>query len=842
MLTIRLLGGASLEGPEGPLTGRVAQRKPLALLAILAADRARSVSRDRLMLLLAPELDTERARHLLRDTTYALRSALGQDTVVGAGEELRLDRSQVRCDLWEFDAALDAGDLAGAVALYQGPFLDGFHLKDSPEFDTWASAERERLAARQREALEALAGAATAAGDHAGAAKWWTQRLTSDPLHRVATLRLMEALAASGDTAAALRRAATHAALLNAELGSPPDPQVEALAARLRTAPPPVAGGNPPGQPHFPPPGGPPVPPTAAPAALPWGWAALIGVLLLVPAVLLLRQSPERGSVEVDPRRVAVAPFRNATGDAAFDPLSGMVADWVTQGLAATGLVEVVPASTAIGIVRRSADSGSFGGDTAPVTVMAEGTGAGTIVYGAIYREGEELLFQARVADARAGTILVALDPVRGATQSPLTAVEQLRRAIVAALAPHLDARLAGVAGQTSRPPSYEAYRDYAEGLERFVARDMVGAEERFARAAAADSSYVSAQLWAALARWNRGDHPGGDSIAAAIERRGPRLAPVDDAILRSLRAWGRGDWAGAYEAAALGVRAAPGSGMAAAQLATEARRLNRLTEARQVLEGLDPDRGDLMGWVFYWNELADVHHLRGDHRAERRAVAEALRRHPDDAIARLIELRALAAAGREAEVHRRLDDALSSPVAPFFGALAREAALELMVHDRTPAGRQVLERALAWYQDRLASPSAAPQGVTRGMVRPLMMLGQHAEAIAVLDGLAAPTSMPARVDHHGQRALLAELSATSSEADDRLGHLDRLAIPLANGRVEWWRAAVLGARGDCAGALGQLRLALSLGVEFGMELHHAWELAPLRRCPGWRALVRARG
>lgn len=842
MLRIRLLGGASIEGPEGPLTGRVAQRKPLALLAILATDRTRSVSRDRLMLLLAPELDTERARHLLRDTTYALRSALGQDAVVGAAEELRLDRSQVRCDVWEFEGALEAGDLTGAVSTYQGPFLDGFHLRDSPEFDSWATHERERLGARHREALEALAQAATAAGDHAGAARFWSLRLGSDRLHSVATLRLMEALVASGDTAGALRCAATHAALLEAELGSVPDPQVEAMAERLRTAPPgPREGPSPetlPGRSG----GTIPTPRSAPPSGLRWGWIVLGVLLLLAPFAGLTRRAPGGGSSEVDPRRVAVAPFRNATGDPVFDPLSSMVADWVTQGLATTGLLEVVPASTVIGVVRRSAQGEPFEGDPAPVTAMAEGTGAGTIVHGSFYREGEELFFQARIADARSGTILLALDPVRGAAGAPLAAVEELRRAIVTALAPRLDTRLAGSAHQMSRPPTWDAYRDYAEGMERFVAGDMAGAEERFARAAAADSNYVSAQLWAALARWNGGDHVGADSLARAVEARQNRLAPVDDAILRSLGAWARGDWAAAYDAAALGVRAAPGSGMAAAQLATEARRLNRLEEARRGLLALDPDRGELAGWVPYWNEVADVQHLRADHRAERRAVVEALRRHPDDVVARLIELRALAAAGQLDQVYGRLDEALASPVAPFFGALARESALELLAHGHAAAGRQVLERALGWYQDRLASPSGAPQGVIRGMVRPMIMLGQHADAIAILDGLAPPPAAPGRVDHHGQRAFLAQRVGDRTGADERLDALDRMAIPLANGRVEWWRAAVLGDRGDCEGALAMLRTALSRGVEFGMELHHAWELTPVRRCPGWGAVVRARG
>ncbi len=845
MLTIRLLGGASLEGPDGPLTGRAAQRKPLALLAILATDRARALSRDRLMLLLAPELDTERARHLLRDTTYALRAALGQEAVVGAGDELRLDRSQVLSDLWEFEAALDAGDLAGAVGVYAGPFLDGFHLKDSPEFDAWASTERERIASRYREALDALAQAAAAAGDHPVAARWWAERLAADPLNPLATLGLMEALAATGDTAGALRRAATHAALLHAELGSPPDRQVEALAARLRASPPnvshPIAAATP--ESPAPRPDPPPRPGAARRSGPPWGWAGILAIPILGALLFLSLRPPDPVSTEFDPRRVAVAPFRNATGDASLDPIGHMAADWITQGLSESGLVQVVPLATVLGSSRLvGAAAERFGDDTAPVRSIAAGTGAGTIVYGAFYREGDDLLFQARIGDASHGVVLHAVEPVRAPASAPLAAIEALRQATLLGLAPLVDQRLRASAALVSSPPTYSAYRDYAEGVERFLAGELGAALARFERASAADTNYVTPLLWAALARWNSGDQLGADSITAGIESRGHHLAPHDDAILRSLRAWARGDWSAAYDAAARGLRVAPGSGMAGAQVATEARRLNRLDEARRGLEMLDPDRGELAGWVYYWLELADVHHLRGDHRAERRVVTEALRRHPEDLVARIIELRFLAAARRVADVDRRLDDALASPVSPFFGALARESALELFAHGRDIAGRDVLERALRWYQDRLASPSGAGQGVTRGMVRPMMMLGQYGDAIAILDGLAPPPGAPGAVDHRGQRALLAQLTGDAGDADARLEEMNGLDVPLANGRVEWWRAAVLGARGDCEAALTMLRTALGRGVEFGMELHHAWELAPLRACAGWQAVVRARG
>ena len=48
---------------------------------------------------------------------------------------------------------------------------------------------------------------------------------------------MMAALNASGDRAEALKHASTHAAILRAELDANPDPDVEALAEKLRREP-----------------------------------------------------------------------------------------------------------------------------------------------------------------------------------------------------------------------------------------------------------------------------------------------------------------------------------------------------------------------------------------------------------------------------------------------------------------------------------------------------------------------------------------------------------------------------------------------------------------------------
>ena len=59
-------------------------------------------------------------------------------------------------------------------------------------------------------------------------------------------------------------------------------------------------------------------------------------------------------------RGAVVAVVENRTGDPALDNLGTMAADWVTQGLSQTGLVEVVPSVSVI-MASRAPDGGRPG-------------------------------------------------------------------------------------------------------------------------------------------------------------------------------------------------------------------------------------------------------------------------------------------------------------------------------------------------------------------------------------------------------------------------------------------------------------------------------------------------
>src|SRR6266705_2490670 len=232
MLELRTFGGLSLEANGAPLRGAAAQRKTLALLALLAR-HPRGLSRDKLIAYLWSETDAEHGRSLLRQACYALRRDLPANDLFLGSSELRLNPAVVTSDVQVFDDALQRGDPAAAVDRYSGPFLDGFYLTEASEFERWLETERAQLAKQFRDALETLAREATARGDHRAAADWWRRLTALDPLSSHAALGLMTALVAGGESAEAIKHARVHEAFLRQELGTAPDAALLTLVKQL---------------------------------------------------------------------------------------------------------------------------------------------------------------------------------------------------------------------------------------------------------------------------------------------------------------------------------------------------------------------------------------------------------------------------------------------------------------------------------------------------------------------------------------------------------------------------------------------------------------------------------
>nr|MBA3659604.1 hypothetical protein [Gemmatimonadales bacterium] len=189
MLRVWMFGGVSVALEGRPARGAGTQRKPLALLALLAAAGEQGLSRDKLLLYLWPECDEEHGRNTLRQTLHALRRDLGEPLLFAGTSELRLDPGSATSDVGDFLAALVRGDAEAAAAAYAGPFLYGFHLPDAPEFERWAEVTRHDLAGRARTTFEQLAAQATRRRDAVSAGEWWLRAAsvgspTATPSHQ----------------------------------------------------------------------------------------------------------------------------------------------------------------------------------------------------------------------------------------------------------------------------------------------------------------------------------------------------------------------------------------------------------------------------------------------------------------------------------------------------------------------------------------------------------------------------------------------------------------------------------------------------------------------------------
>jgi TolB-like protein/DNA-binding SARP family transcriptional activator/Tfp pilus assembly protein PilF len=509
LFTLETFGGLSLRGADGPITSRAGQRRRLALLAVLAAER-RAISRDKLLAYLWPEADGERARHLLADSLYVVRSGLGEDALQTFGDDVSLNEAIVASDVSTFLRAIDDGDPERAVAIYSGPFLDGIFISDAPEFERWVESTRSRLEGDRRRSLERLATDADARGDHSQAVTWWRALAAADPVSSRAAVGLIRALTAAGDRAAALQFARVHTELVRAELDSPADAAVTALVAELRHAPDPVAPDS-----RLRPGVAEPVaivPPVVQPRVdeptrltppgpFAWRWviAGVAGIALVAIAALMIR--PRVGAMPT----IAVLPFKPNSAEHEADYVAGAITDELTTDLGRFRQLRIAShtsasASTLSGLASKAI------GEKLRVRYLVEG---------GVRLAGNKIHVNARLIEASDERLLWA--DVFERTFAP-TSVVEVEDVIARSIAAALNIRLATgpVPSLAARATTNtEAFYSNARGRHFFDNRNLDGATKAivyFKQAIQQDSTYAEAyaglaDAYAVFAIGNIGDY-----------------------------------------------------------------------------------------------------------------------------------------------------------------------------------------------------------------------------------------------------------------------------------------------------------------------------------------------
>jgi predicted ATPase/DNA-binding SARP family transcriptional activator len=230
-LSLSLLGSfqAALDGQ--PITGFESDRVR-GLLAYLAVEAGRPHRRDKLVGLLWPDWPETSALTNLRNALANLRKAIGDreaatPVLLADRETIQFDPSgdgwvDVQAFLAHTHPQQPAERLAEGLALYRGPFLDGFSLKDSAAFEEWITATREQLERRCLAGLARLTEQHAEAGDLAKACEVAWCAVDLAPWQEESHCRLMRLLAVSGQRSAALTQYETCRSVLKRELGVEP--------------------------------------------------------------------------------------------------------------------------------------------------------------------------------------------------------------------------------------------------------------------------------------------------------------------------------------------------------------------------------------------------------------------------------------------------------------------------------------------------------------------------------------------------------------------------------------------------------------------------------------------
>jgi predicted ATPase/DNA-binding SARP family transcriptional activator len=248
-LCLKLLGGIQITNGQLPVTGFVS-RKAQVLLCYLAVT-GRPHTREALAGLLWGEMPETDAKMNLRQALANLRKLADPHLVITRQTVAFNQQNPYWLDVETFTRCLEevqwqqnqpitaelATSLAEAVALYQGDFLEGFHVGDALAIEEWMLGLRERLRELALQGLYALSTYHLTRREYAAGLDYTTRLLALDPWREEAHRQLMLLLARNGQHNAALAQYRTCCRMLAEELGVEPMAETTALYKRIQAMP-----------------------------------------------------------------------------------------------------------------------------------------------------------------------------------------------------------------------------------------------------------------------------------------------------------------------------------------------------------------------------------------------------------------------------------------------------------------------------------------------------------------------------------------------------------------------------------------------------------------------------
>lgn len=249
-LKVNLFSGFSALKEGGPIT-QFGTAKVQALFAFLLVESERGHKREFLADLLWGEQEQENALHSLRQAVSALRKVLNSennanDWLVTEGDEISLrfpDQVELDTALFEegWKKGLPDGEhrlrpelLIQACALFRGPFMDQFSLREAQAFEEWAALKRELFNQQFVEMGEMLCDYYEQRGNYHAARHLARQMVEIFPWDEMVHFRLIKYLGLEEQFSAAEHQYQFCKKYLEKELAVQPSHDLETLVVSIR--------------------------------------------------------------------------------------------------------------------------------------------------------------------------------------------------------------------------------------------------------------------------------------------------------------------------------------------------------------------------------------------------------------------------------------------------------------------------------------------------------------------------------------------------------------------------------------------------------------------------------
>ena len=568
-------------------------------------------------------------------------------------------------------------------------------------------------------------------------------------------------------------------------------------------------------------------------------WAAIIFVLVVAVVLMVilsgsLRRERAAPQPDVSPNRVAVVPMENRTGDPSLDALGHLAADLIVRRFIETAAAEVAPLAETLQGASSTELEGAQTAGGAGVLQLARQRGAGLVLTGAYYLDGETLRWQVRLADATTGDLVHAFEPVIVAREAAAEGIDLLRERIVAAVAVHVNFQDVDIA--VMRPTSsYEAFQAFQRGLESF-GLDWPEALVRFQRAVELDPEFHYARFQVVWACFNMLDDDGMDRELSALEERLDRMTPFEKAHVRYQRSLWEWDRSASVEAVRRMLELCPKDQGWRLDLGLRALEMNRPVEAVDILEALrqfDSVGRENLDWWFF-TEMAAAHHMLGDYQREMDHAKLGLERFPGLAPLFHAKARALAAMGRTVAVNEVIEEFLRIQTrGGSAGWLMSATAMELRAHGHREEADDLAARGVTWYEGHPSVMQEKSGSLvielwvfypveSRSFANALWMVGRWRDLEDLIIRLV--DTEPSDHQLSGWLGVIAAIRGDKAKAMRISADLPTGDSLRAEGWRTYWQASIAAHLGEEDRAVALLAEAFSKGYPYSVSLHTSME------------------